>query len=160
MVKPVLRELAGLCPPIPFKESWGLPDDIAQRLSTAWEETCRRVTQTGIAEELQATRDDYQTALLAYLKIFDGYFTVMSRFGGEVQNEQKLNGVQSNWDQLQKHYDSLFPRWQTIEDLEAILLERISLPNEQLKELAVKYPPPAAWYQEADDQLITNNSHS
>jgi hypothetical protein len=55
-----------------------------------------------------------------------------------------------NRDQLQKHYDSLFPRWQTLDDLEAILLERISLPNEQLKELAAKYPPPQSiWPRES-----------
>jgi hypothetical protein len=64
-----------------------------------------------------------------------------------------LNRFKSNRSLLQKHYDSLFPRWQTLEDLEAILLERISIPNEQLKELAAKYPPPPAWYEEADDQL-------
>lgn len=153
MVTPVLRELAGLCPPLPFKDSWFLPDDIAQRFTTAWEQIRRRVIQSGSAEELHATRDDYQAALLGYLKILDGYLTVMSRFRSEDSHRELLERITLNRDQLQKHHDSLFPRWQTLADLEAILLEQISLPNEQLKELAAKYPPPPGWYNEADDQL-------
>ncbi len=153
MVTPVLRELAGPYPPLPFKEPWFLSEGIVQHLTAAWEQICHRITQTGSAEELHATRDDYQTTLLGYLKILDGYLTVMSRFLGDDPDGELLNRFKLNRTLLQKHYDSLFPRWQTLDDLEAILLERVSLPNEQLKELASKYPPPPAWYDEADDQL-------
>ncbi len=37
-----------------------------------------------------------------------------------------------------------------LDDLEVILLERVSLSNDQLKELAAKCPP-QAWYDEADE---------
>jgi hypothetical protein len=149
MVTPVLRELAGtnLAQPSPGK----LLEDVALRLTTAWEKTCHRAITTGNAEELHATRDDYQATLLGYLKILDGWLTVMSRFPGEY-SEQSLKAVSLNQEQLQQHYGFLFPRWQTLDDLDAILLERVAIPNERLNSLAAKFPPPSSWYEEAFDE--------
>jgi hypothetical protein len=138
MVTPVLHELASLSPPLPYREAWFLPGHITQRLITAWDQTCQRITQTGSTEELHAIREDYQATLLGYLKILDGYLAVMSYFLVDEPEGLLLNRFKTNRFLLQKHYDSLFPRWQTLEDLEAILLERISIPNEQLKELAAQ----------------------
>jgi hypothetical protein len=140
MVTPMLRELAG--PFLPF-----IPYEDAQRVIDAWERACRQTTESGSTEELHATRDDYQTALLAHLKILDGWLTLLNRFPHEYP-PGFARDFTSIREQLRRHYDSLFPRWQTLDDLEAILLERISLPNDQLKELAKKYPPPQAWYDE------------
>jgi hypothetical protein len=155
MVTPVLQELASLSPPLPYREAWFLPGHITQRLMTAWDQICQRITQTGSAESLHAIRDDYQATLLGYLKILDGYLAVMSFFPGDQPDGLLLNRFKTNRYLLQKHYDSLFPRWQGLEDLEAILLERISISNDQLKELATKYPPPPVWYNETDDQLTS-----
>lgn len=142
MVTPLLRELAG-----PFRPV--IPFEHAQDVSDAWERACRRATQSGDAEELHAARDDYHAALSAHLKILDGWLTLLSRFPREYPPGFAQRMTASR-DQLQKHYDALFPRWQTIDDLEAMLLERISLSNDQLKELAAKRTPPQAWYDEAD----------
>jgi hypothetical protein len=49
--------------------------------------------------------------------------------------------------------DSLFPLWQVLDELEVILLEKMSIPNEDLKKLAAKYPPPSSWYDESENQL-------
>jgi hypothetical protein len=141
MVTPVLRELAG-----PFRPF--IPFEYAQYVSDAWDRVCRQATQGGNAEELHLTRDDYQTFLLAHLKILDGWLTLLSRFPREYP-PGFAEDFASIRDQLQKHHDSLFPRWQTLEDLEAILLERVSLSNDQLKALAAKNPPPQSWYDEA-----------
>lgn len=142
MVTPLLRELAGPFRPI-------IPFEYAQDVSAAWERACRQATQSGNAEQLHAERDDYHTTLLAHLKILDGWLTLLSRFRHEYPSGF-AERMTSGRDRLQKHYDSLFPRWQTLEDLEAILLDRVSLSNDQLKELAAEYPPPQAWYDEAD----------
>jgi hypothetical protein len=74
-------------------------------------------------------------------------------FNGDSDQKASIERIVSVKEKLEKHYHWLFPRWQTLEDLEAILLERISLPNEALKQLAVKYPPLPKWYNEVDDQL-------
>jgi hypothetical protein len=140
MVTPLLRELAG--PFLPF-----IPLEHARQVSDSWARVCRQAIQSGNAEQLHATRDDYRTFLLAHLKILDGWLVLLNRFPQEYPPgfAQDFASIR---EQLQKHHDSLFPRWQTLEDLEAILLERVSLPNDQLKELAAKYPPPQAWYDE------------
>lgn len=50
------------------------------------------------------------------------------------------------------------PSQQTRDNLEALLLERASIPNERLKKLAAKYPPPQAWYDEADVPPAADNA--
>ena len=142
MVTPLLRELAG-----PFRPV--IPFEHAQAVFDAWERACRQAATSGDAEELHAARDDYQTALLAHLKILDGWMTLLSRFPREYP-PGFAERMTSCRDDLQKHYDAIFPRWQSLDDLEAMLLERVSLSNDQLKGLAAKYPPPQAWYDEAD----------
>lgn len=151
MVTPLLRELAG---PFParflFERPWYVHERSARELTHAWDRTCDRALRTGSAEELHTTRDDYQVILLSHLKILDGYIALLNQFQGDIPGAEFAERFEHTRDELQKHYDALFPRWQTIDDLEAILLERASLPNDQLKELAAKYPPPQSWYDEAD----------
>ncbi len=151
MVTPMLRELTGPFPPFfHFGEPWFLYDRGVWHLIDAWDRVCQRAIQAGNAEELHAARDDYQAVLVAHLKILDGYLFLLGRFADEYRSEfvERLNPSR---ERLQKHYEALFPRWQTIDDLEAMLLERISLPNDQLKTLAAKYPPPQTWYDETHD---------
>ena len=151
MVTPVLRELAGPFRPFfPFEEPWYHYERGGRHLLHAWDDVCRQAIASGSAEELHAAREGYQTFLLAHLKILDGLQILATRFEGEHHHPEIDKLVSRTREQLQKHYDSLFPQWQTLEDLEAILLERISLPNAQLKELAAQNPPPQKWYDEAE----------
>jgi hypothetical protein len=53
--------------------------------------------------------------------------------------------------ELRKQYDALLVRWQTLDDLTQILIEKFSLPAEKLRELAAKYPPPQSWFEETAD---------
>src|SRR3954469_9366209 len=103
MVTPLLRELAG-----PFRPF--IPFENARDVSDAWERACRQATESGSADELHSTRDDYQALLLAHLKILDGWLALLSRFPHEYPP-----GFAEDFtlirEQLQKHYDSLFPRW-------------------------------------------------
>jgi hypothetical protein len=142
MVTALLRELAGPFQPI-------IPFEYAREVTRAWERACDAATRSGSADDLHAARDDYQTALLAHLKILDGWLTLLARFPNEYP-DGFADRMASNRDELQRHYDVLFSRWQTIDDLEALLLERASLSNEQLKALAVTHAPPQAWYDEPD----------
>ena len=145
MVSSVLRELAGPYPLLPFiQEPWFLREPLARHLISAWEQTSRRVAHDGTAEELHASRGDYEIVLLGYLKILDGYRTLMGRFGGEPQ-EEVVSHIGLCLDQLQKHYDSLFPRWQTLDDLQMMLHERYSYSPEQLRALLIQSPPPRNW---------------
>lgn len=149
MVTPLLRELAGsLRPFLRLGEPLYVHDHGARELIAVWNRACRHAIQTGAADELHADRDAYRAALLGHLKILDGYAMLLKQFNSE--EVDFVNRIARARDELQAHSDALFPRWQTLEDLEAILLERASIPNDRLKELAAKYPPPPAWYDEAD----------
>ena len=152
MVTPMLRELAGRFPPLfPFEEMRFLRDRGVRHLLDAWDNACRQAIRDGAAEELHAVRDDYQAILLGHIKILDGYLLLVSRFEPEQGRNERLARFR---DDLQKHYDALFPRWQTLDDLEAMLLERISPSNEQLKALAANSPPPQAWF-DGDHETLT-----
>ncbi|MBP3959090.1 hypothetical protein J8F10_27920 [Gemmata sp. G18] len=156
MVTPMLRELAGPFPPFFwFEEPGFLFERGVRHLIDAWDQVCRQALQRASAEDLQAARDDYQAVLTGHLKVLDGYSVLLSRFPGEYPHAELADRLPRLRDRLQEHYDFLFPRWQTLEDLEAILLERVSLPNDQLKTLAAKNPPPPAWYDEVTDKLAT-----
>ena len=154
MVTRMLRELAGPYPPFfPLDERWfHLYERIARQLTDAWDHVCRQAIQAGIAEELHASREDYEAVLLAHLKILNGYLALLSRFSDERPPERYVERLAGERDRLQQHHDSLFPRWQTLDDLEAILLERISLSNDRLKALAANHPPSPAWYEETNDR--------
>ncbi len=54
-------------------------------------------------------------------------------------------------DQVATHYNSLFPRWQTLDDLECILLAPLTPSKEQLDMIVANYPPPQSWFEETID---------
>lgn len=151
MVTALLRELAGPFPPFfPFEELWHLYQPAPHHLLGAWEHVCRRALQTGDAEELHATRNDYEALLLGHLKLLDGHLMLLNCFPNEYPHREFGERMSRTRDELQRHYDTLFPRWQTLEDLEALLLERASVSNDRLKALATAHSPSQAWYDEPD----------
>ncbi len=130
-----------------------------------WSRACADAIQSGTVEELQKFRDDYQKSLLAHIKIVEGYLSLIGQvdsddwgggsFGPSVAESapkypKRLAQIRES---LQRHYNSLFPRWKTIDDLEQIVLETVSLPNANLKVLAATHSPPQSWYEESVDPL-------
>lgn len=150
MATAVMRELFEPYPLFRFPEPWFLFDRGYRHLINAWERACAEAIRTGDAERLHSAREDYQFVLLGHLKVLDGYLMLVDRLGDEYDfpPQEMRDRLFEAREGIQKHHDSLFPRWQTLEDLEGILLERITPSNERLKELAKKYPPPQAWYDE------------
>lgn len=142
---PVLRELAD--PPERLAELWLTLAKDDTELIAAWDGVCARVLRDGSIEDLHAARNDYQAVLFGHLQLLDGHLTLLERFGDETRRE----AIAAQRTRLQQHFDTLFPRWRTQENLEAILLERLRIPNDTLKTLAAKNPPPQSWYDEAGD---------
>ena len=126
-------------------EPWVQPESIGESLVRAWDRVSADTLRSGDAEHLHATRDEYRTGLLAALQLLDGYLILTARSGDPADR------LRASRDALQLHHNSLFPRWQTLDDLEGILLERITPSNAELKELAAKYPPPASWWEETEN---------
>jgi hypothetical protein len=141
--------------PHPFDvEGWSylfLEERLHRRILDAWQRACAECLRTGLAEPLHASRDDYQSMLLAYLKILDAQSVLFCLWETEeLFPPELIRDIATARESLQKHYDSLFPRWQTLEDLEGILLEPLTPSNDRLLKLAERYQPPQAWYDDHD----------
>jgi hypothetical protein len=72
------------------------------------------------------------------------------RFNGPVPGGEELLQLAEEIGWLESQ---LREKWQTPEDLERLALKWLSLPLAELKELAKRYPPNPAWFDE--DELIS-----
>ena len=120
-----------------------------------WEDLCKETLRTGDSESHHAIRDEYEALLDGQLKMLDGCLQV-SRLHADQESRELTARMSALRDQLATHYDSLFPKWQTLDDLEDILLAPLSLPNEVLLEMAKRFPPPQSWFEETIDPFAPN----
>jgi hypothetical protein len=154
-VNHVLRELVEPYPWLEFREPWFHIQHRNRQWLDAWNRMCQQAAQSGNAEELHAVRDDYEAVLRGQLKILDGWLLVWGRLNGESHLFELPERLTDTRDSLQRHYDSLFPRWQALEDLEAIILETISPTHGYLKDLATIHSPPQSWYHDPSAPLAS-----
>ncbi len=125
---------------------------VARELRRLWERTSREVAIARKVPELHATRDEYEALLKGHLRLLEEYLALAELhdhiLGPTRARIDELRGAVRD---LRQHYDELFPRWQTLEDLYSILNEKLSPSAEKLKSLAAQHPPPRSWYEETDD---------
>lgn len=135
------------------------PGPFAHRASLAshelrelWERTSRDAAATRKVEELHAARDAYRALLQGHLRLLEDYLSVAQlhqlHLGPPSERISELRRAVENLRQL---HDELFPRWQTLDDLQAILTKKFTLPAAKLDELAAKSPPPQSWLDEIID---------
>ena len=117
-------------------------------LATDWDRLCREAVRAGRVPELHAARGDVQALFHAHLQILDGCLTVADRLGGPPAEADRLAAVRAD---IQRLHDGLFPRWQSEDDLDDILVDLLSIPNERLIALAQGSPPPVWWWADDDD---------
>ena len=156
----VMRELFEPYPFLLHPEPWFLFDRGRRQVVHAWDRVCADALRTGDAERLHSACEDYRAVLLGYLKVLDGYLMLADHLGDEFDfpPRELMTRLGETRDEIRKHYDALFPRWQTLDDLEGILLEHITPSNAELKELAKRYPPPQAWYEETENPFEPEES--
>ena len=112
-----------------------------------WEKLRRQILQNGDSDALHDCRSKIEAGLKYELGILGDCLTRAER-QPDVLSADIHARMTSLRDQLATHYNSLFPKWQTVEDLEDILLAPLTPSNEQLKAYAAKNPPPQSWYDE------------
>lgn len=116
-------------------------------LAADWDRLCRKAVRAGRVAELHAARGDVQALFHAHLQILNGCLTVADRLGGPPAEAERLAAVRAD---IQRLHDGLFPRWRSEDDLDEILVEQFSIPNERLLALA-QGSPPAWWWEDDDD---------
>ena len=125
---------------------------ISHELRELWERTSRDAAANRKVEELHAAKDAYRALLQGHLRLLDDYLSVTElhqlHLGPSTERVSELRRAIEN---LRELHDELFPRWQTIDDLHAILTQKLTLPSTKLDELAAKSPPPQSWFDETLD---------
>src|SRR5947208_1685385 len=101
--------------------------EVAMELRDLWERTCRAAAEARKVEELHAVRDEYHALLKGHIRLLDEYRTLTElhqrAFGPNPARTAELDEARA---ELHSLYDSLFPRWQTLDDLYQILIEKFS----------------------------------
>jgi hypothetical protein len=104
------------------------------------------------AEALHHSRRDFEQQHTARVELLDKVLNAASdyrsRFGQSATGAEKITACR---ELLGRMRIAILDRWVTLEDLEDLLLEKLTLPNETLKEIAKRNPPPQSWYDETFD---------
>ncbi len=132
-------------------------ETLAQFAIEVWEATCRETLRTGDAEPLHAQRDQCEFFFKGELERIDDCLRIVApREDREaIQSHARLTALR---DQLATKYNEPFPKWQTLDDLEDILLAPMQLSQERCIELAKRFPPPQSWYEEDFDPFLPEES--
>ena len=155
----VLRDLFEPNPQLLHPEPWRLYERMGRELLDAWDRVCRERLTAGDAEPLHAVRDEYLGVLLAHMKIIDGYLSLLDR-DDSPRATAHADQVRATRELLQQHHDKLFPRRQTLDDLECILLAPLTPTLEARIALAKRFPPPQSWYEETTNPFAPSEGES
>ncbi len=115
-----------------------------------WEKWREQILQNGDSDALHDCRNKIEAGLAYELGILD-YCLAQAERQPEVLPADIQARMLSLRDHLATHYNSLFPRWQTLEDLECILLAPLTPSKAHMDMLVANYPPPQSWFEESVD---------
>ena len=122
-----------------------------------WEDLCEEALRTGDAAPLHAQRDSCESFLRGGLENIDVCLRVTEGHADPATGVLRVR-LTALRDQLATKHGELFPKWQTVEDLEDILLAHITPNHEAFVELANRFPPPQSWYDETTDPFTAEES--
>lgn len=124
---------------------------VAVELRDRWEKTVRRAAEGRTVPDLHAARDDYRALL-------DGHRLLVEQYQAVAGEHGRVFGANPEWAadlaaaaELRGLYDELFPRWQTLDDLFQLLIEKLAIPPEKVAAYAAKHPPPQSFWDEEID---------
>lgn len=124
-----------------------------------WEDLCEEALRKGDAAPLHAQRDSCESFLRSGLENIDACLRVTEGHADPATGvlRARLTALR---DQLATKYSELFPKWQTVEDLEEILLTPRIPPLDVRIGLARRFPPPQSWFDETTDPFAPMESTS
>lgn len=123
-----------------------------EELRELWDRASRDAAENRRLDELHAARDEYRELLAGHLRLLTEYLSLAELHHRALgSNPAWADELRHAVRDLQSLHDSLFPRWQTLQDLHGILIEKFSLPAAKLRERAAQSPPPQAWFEETAD---------
>lgn len=107
---------------------------------TSWNRAVRDTLASGDVEALHSSRDDYARYLRGLRTVVDGY---------RLLTQPRSSDLHVDWNELSKrlqdHEQSLFPRWDSLESLETMLLETIAPSKTSMTEAVKRCAPVETW---------------
>jgi hypothetical protein len=125
--------------------------DSPARLWRMWTELCDLAIATGL-EGLHRCREKIAAGHALKEELVQHGSDLARRIekllGGPLEGVDRLPAAS---EELRRFKTTVLDRWQSLDDLAEMLIEKIHLPAEHLKLLAKHYPPPPSWYEEDFD---------
>lgn len=121
-----------------------------QQLRSRWQKECTATLANG-SEQLHERRGELLTQFADLCGNLRAVLPLASM--AEMLAERGLAGTSQlpgALAELVRLQSSIFDRWVTLEDLEAVLVRHFHIPKEKLEALAKKYPPPPEWFTDDD----------
>ena len=118
------------------------------RIFLAWDQLSV-AGRSGRTSEVDAARNQLQASVQLKLRLAERaltYCEILHVQTGETLAERK--DLVRSYEKLQRFKTEVLDRWQSLEDLEEILVENFPLSAERLEKTAANCQPPASWYQE------------
>lgn len=126
--------------------------ETVEQLRETWDRTSRDAAANRCLIDLHVARDDYRALLSGHLRLLEDYLDLAELHCRAFDTPPNhVSELQTAVEKLKAFHDELFPRWQTAEDLHQIVIEKLSRPADELRDLAAKSPPPPSWAEETAD---------
>jgi hypothetical protein len=125
---------------------------ITNEFRQRWEVCIRDSAGSQRISSLHASRDNYYSVLTGHLKFLEGCVEF-----ARLQQDIFLDGndfaskLVDAENETRNLIDELFPRWQSIDDLKQMIIEKLSPSPDRLRELAKRFPPLQSWHQETEN---------
>lgn len=131
-----------------IRDHLGLP----QHVRDTWQKLVQNVVEHRRAEQLHTERAEYQTIVREWIDQLSGFVDFCRRVSlPAAVAPAVLERAERGLTELREFHDTLFARWQTLDDLYEIVVEQYRLPIERLSAWAAANPPPQSWYDETSD---------
>ncbi len=116
------------------------------RLWEVWSRLCELAFVAGL-DVLATRRDQIAASVMRKEEMVRRGMDLAARMadllGHPVEGSARLPTAA---DQLGEFRSTVLDRWQTVDDLAALLIEKCQPSEDRLKALAAAYPPPQSWY--------------
>ena len=127
-----------------------LVDDI-YALTPFWEKVSASARKWG-ADELHSLRDKVELVWRAKASLLADVELIGNRIVRATgQTPRAWSNLEQSRKLIAEFESNILNRWQSLDDLEEILLGPMQLSQEQCIELAKRFPPPQSWYEEDFD---------
>jgi len=131
---------------------------LPQQLAANWRTLARTVADTKRVEQLHEERGEYQSIVRGGIDQLNSFAELCRHLAANNSPPPAfLAEVELALADVRGFHDNLFAKWQTLDDLYALVVQEIPVPTERLKAYAEAHPIPQSWHDEDFTGLMPEN---